>query len=140
MICVIFGHSKQFHQAGVGLWCSVASVPAAAGVTDVEFDAPIGDHFVGVAELGVQAALGGQDVEGAKATPGGGAALMGQTLAGEVCAGFAFELQGTEVTRKAAHSESREEQSRKQKGRGQLPATGGQMNVHSDGRMDRGKQ
>lgn len=73
-------------------------------MANVVLDPPVGDDFMGIAELTVQAALSRQDVEGAKVTSGAGAALIRQTLTGDVGAGLAFVLQRTVITQQAVQS------------------------------------
>lgn len=105
----------------------VAFVSAAAGVSDVVLHPTVGDHFMGAAELSIRAALSRQDVDGAVAASGAGAALGGQALAGDVGAWLAFGLQRTEVAKQAVQGESGEDQSRDDQDGGQEPDWAGEM-------------
>ena len=90
-------------------------------MADVELDPHVRHELAGAAEVTVQAALSRQHVGGAVVGHGAGAALTGQTLAGDVAAGFVLELQGTVVTEQGVHAQSREEQSCGQQDGGQEP-------------------
>lgn len=77
----------------------VAALPAAAGVTDVNVDvASVPDDLGRAAEVCRHAALGGEHVHGAVASPGGVAALLREALGGGVHGGLVSVLQGAEVT------------------------------------------
>lgn len=107
-------------------------------MSEVVLLTPISDHFLGVAEFDIQAALRGQNMAEALPSPGTGAAMVGRTLRVEDLAGYIFGHQGAEVTKKGPHSESREDQSKKQEGRGQVP--GRNMDIHSDGKKRKDSQ
>lgn len=102
-------------------------------MADVVLDPPVRGDLVGAAELGVHAALSGQNVQRAVAASGVGAALIGETLAGDVEAGLAFVLQGTVETQQAVHAESGQDQSRGKQDGGQEAAWSRQTSVLTDG-------
>lgn len=101
----------------------------AASVADVVVDSLIRDGSVGATESTVHTALRRQDVEGAVVARGDGAALVRQTLAGGLGAGFAFLLQRTVVAQQAAQRERREDRSCDQQDGGQEAACTIQMDV-----------
>lgn len=101
---------QQRLQAALSSGRDVAPVCTAAGVADVVVDASVGQDLVRAAELHIQAALSGQDVDGAEVAPGAGAALPGQTVGGDVGAGGAMVLQGAEQTQQGVCSGRWEDQ------------------------------
>lgn len=107
VLYLVCDHPQQRLQIGVRLWSVVTVVSAAAGVADVELDPSIRDDFIRATEFSVHTTLSRQNVEGAVVSSGAGAALIRQTLAGEVGAGLAFVLQGTVVTQQAVEAQSR---------------------------------
>lgn len=80
-------------------------------MVDGVFNPPIRDSFMGATEFSVHTALSRQDVERAIVTSGAGTALIRQTLACDVWAGFVSALQRTVVTQQAVQAQSREDQS-----------------------------
>ncbi len=133
MIYFLCDHPQQQLQVGVRLRPDVTFVCAAAGVADVVLDTLVRHDFVGATVFSVHAALRRQDVDGAVAACGAGAALIRQTLACDVGAGLAFLLQRTVITQQAVKAPSREDQSScGQQDGGQKPAWSQQMDTQTD--------
>lgn len=117
---------------GVRLGCPVALVLATTGMADIEYDPSVRDETVGATKVSGDTPLGGQEVEGAVTPPGAGAALVRQTLAGDVGAGLTLVLQGTVVTQQAVQAEAWEDQHRAQQDGAQEPGQTQWMDPQAD--------